>query len=51
MYVESRKKNGLDDIICKAEIETQMYRTNIWILREKMVVGGTGGLGLTYIHY
>ena len=45
------KKNGLDDIICKAEIETQMYRTNIWILREKMVVGGTGGLGLTYIHY
>ena len=45
------EKNGIDDIICKGEIKTQMYRTNIRILREKTVVGGTGRLGLTYIHY
>ena len=49
--MESRKKNGVDNITCKAERETQMNRTNIRILREKMVVGGTGRLGLTSIHY
>ena len=25
------QKNGIDDLICKAEIETQKYRSNIWI--------------------
>ena len=34
IYVESRKKNGVDNLICKAEIETWMQRTNLWILRE-----------------
>ena len=29
-YVESRK-NGTDELICKAEIESQMQRTNLWI--------------------
>ena len=24
IYVESRKKNGVDNLICKAEIETQV---------------------------
>ena len=23
-------ENGTDEPICKAEIETQMYRTNVW---------------------
>ena len=32
--MESRK-NGIDDLICKAEIETQTQRTNIWIPRGK----------------
>ena len=27
------QKNGTDDLICKAEIETQMQRTNLWIPR------------------
>ena len=29
------KKNGIDDFIYKAEIETQMQRTNVWIPRGK----------------
>ena len=28
-------ENGIDDLICKAEIETQTYSTNIWIPRGK----------------
>lgn len=32
-------KNGIDDLICKAEIETQMYRINIWMPRGKVVRG------------
>ena len=24
------QKNGVDDLICKAEIETQTQRTNVW---------------------
>ena len=25
------QKNGIDDLICKAEIETQVQRTNVWM--------------------
>ena len=25
------QKNGADELICKAEIETQMQRTNVWL--------------------
>ena len=25
------EKNGADDIICKAEMEAQMYTTNLWL--------------------
>ena len=32
-------ENGTDDIICKTEIETQTYRTNIWTPRDKSGVG------------
>lgn len=28
--MESRK-NGADELICKAEMETQMYTTNLWL--------------------
>ena len=27
------QKNGIDDLICKAEIETQTQGTNVWIPR------------------
>ena len=34
------QKNGTDELVCKAEIETQMQRTNIWTPRgESGVVG------------
>ena len=33
-------KNGIDDFICKAEIETKTLRTNIWTLRDE----GDGGM-------
>ena len=32
------QKNGTDELICKAEIELQMQRTNLWLPR-----GETGG--------
>ena len=35
MYICGIQKNGIDDLICKAEIETQMQRTNVWIPRGK----------------
>ena len=36
------QKNGIDDLICKAEIETQTQRTNVWIPRGE---GGWEELG------
>ena len=39
------QKNGTDDPICKAEIDTNVQ--NIWVPR----VGGIGRLGLTHIYY
>ena len=35
MHVCVIQKNGVDDPICKAEVETQTWRTNVWILRGK----------------
>ena len=31
------ERYGTDELICKAEIETQMQRTNIWMSREESV--------------
>ena len=36
------QKNGIDDLICKAETETQMQRTNAWTSRG---MEGWDGLG------
>ena len=33
MHVCGIQKNGIDDPICKAEVEAQTQRTNVWILR------------------
>ena len=41
----------IDDLMCKAEIETQMERTDIWIPREMVGIGRTGRLELKRIHY
>ena len=37
-YIYGIYKNGIDDLICKAETETQIQRTNVWI--SKGEVGG-----------
>ena len=34
-HIYGIQKDGIDDLICKAEIETQTQRTNVWILRGK----------------
>ena len=39
-YICGIQKNGTDEPICKAEIETQTQRTNIWTPREE----GGGGI-------
>ena len=44
-------KNDRDDLICKAEAETQMYRTNIRIPGGEGGMGRVGRLGLTHVHY
>ena len=36
------QKNGTDEPVCKAEIETQMQRTNIWTPRGEAEVGWGG---------
>ena len=33
------QKNGTDELVCKAEIETQMQRTNVWTPRRESGVG------------
>ena len=33
MHICGIQKNGIDDFICKTEIEKQMQRTNIWTPR------------------
>ena len=45
------RNNGIDNLIYKAEIETQLLRTNVWIPRRKGKSGMIGRLGLTCIHY
>ena len=36
------QKNGTDDPVCKAEIEAQMQRTNMWTPRGASAGGGGG---------
>ena len=44
------QKNVTDEIIHKAELETQMWNTNVQISWEEGVVGRIKILGSTYIH-
>ena len=43
--MESRK-NGIDDLICKAEIQTQTWRTHVWMTRGKEVGGMNWEVGI-----
>ena len=42
MHICGLQKNGTDEPVCKAEIETQMQRTNIWIPKGESGEGGGG---------
>ena len=42
-YICGIQKNSIDDLICKAEIETQTQRTNVWTPR-----GERGGGGMNW---
>ena len=42
MHICGIQRNGIDELVCKAEIETQMQRTNVWIPRGE---GEWDGLG------
>ena len=45
------QKNGTDELICKAEMESQRQKTNLWLARWGGEEGYTGRLGWTYTHY
>ena len=40
------QKNGTDEPVCKAEIETQMQRTNVWTPGEKVRGGMNWEIGI-----
>ena len=40
MHICGIQKNGTDESVFKAEIETQMQRTNVWTPREERGSGG-----------
>ena len=44
MHICGIQKNGTDELVCKAEIETQMQRTNVWTPRRE----GGGGDGMNW---
>ena len=39
-HIYEMQKNGTDHLICKAKVETQTQRTNVWILGGKGVGSG-----------
>ena len=45
MHINGIQKNGTDEPVCKAEIETQMQRTNIWTLMWEIMRGWRDELG------
>ena len=38
------QKNGTDELVCRAEIETQMQITNVWTPRGEAAGDGGGGV-------
>ena len=44
-------KDGNDNLICRTEKETQMYRTDFWILCEKARVGWSERIALKHVYY
>ena len=51
MHIYGIKKNDTDEPICKAGIEMQTYRIDLWTQWGKERVGRTERVALAYIHY
>ena len=51
MHINAIYKDGNDNPICKTEKETQMYRTDFWILCEKTRVGSSEKIALKHVFY
>ena len=49
-YLFVLKCGLIDDLICKTETETQMWRTDVWIPRRKQRVRQIGRLTCVYTH-
>ena len=46
-HIFGTQKNGTDEMVCRAEIDTEMQRTNVWTPRgESGIWGGGGGGGV-----
>ena len=43
-HVCGTQKNGTDEPVCRAEVETQMQRTNVWTPRGENRGAGDGGM-------
>ena len=46
-----KQKDGTNELIYKTEIESQMYKTILWLPVGERGWGKTGRLGITYTHY
>ena len=43
-HICGTQKNGTDEPVCRAEVETQVQRTNVWTPRGERSGGGGGGV-------
>ena len=46
MHICGIQKNGIDELMCKVEIESQMQRTNIWTPRGEKGGGMNWKIGI-----
>ena len=46
MHICGTQKNGTDEPVCRAEIETKMQRTNVWTPKGESCGGGGSGGGV-----
>ena len=51
MHIYGIYKDGDDNLICKTEKETQVYRTDFWTLWEKVRLAGSERIALKHIYY
>ena len=45
MLICGAQNNGTDEQVCRTEVETEMWRTNVWTPRGEHGGGGGGGGG------